>query len=677
MSFDLQYIASVIGTSHASPNGFDKVQPETSTSSNPDGFDEVEPSTSTSSNSDGLDEVHPSTSNKLDVLQPDADILVHTQSQGIQVYIPNKGTDFGCQFNARGDRLMMASFGTQTPTVLVCEASTQVEDDIMQIEAPKMEEEANDEDPTETASPGVSPQKDPLYLPPKVLSDDSTVSESEDEGVENSKGITINAQDDTKFIVFKQELMELLNRCPTCGAVVIEKQQSTQGTQLFVTLTCINGHNYLWKSQPMLDGMAAGNLLTSASILLSGSSYTKVASLADILKLKFLSERSYYNIQDQYLLPVINESWEKEQKSVFEKLGDKELWLSGDGRCDSPGHNAKYGTYTMIDQETDKIVDFNIVQVSEVSSSNAMEREGFKRCMDNIQTKGGKIKVVATDRHVGIRADMKRNYPEIEHQFDVWHLSKSITKKLTEKAKKKDCSELSPWIKSISNHLWWCAETCEGDKELLREKWISIVYHTANIHSWDSADTYHQCAHPPIPRDVARTKRWLRPGSPAHEALKEVVFDKNLLKDIQQLSLCCHTGNLEVYHSVQTKYVPKRQHFSYKGMVARTQLTALDHNTNTGRKQATATKGANQGELQYKLVFPKHTKEWVAKPVLEKKSNDHLKPMLDAIIDRKKQKPQERSATLTATHIPKNIASKPRPPRAEVIAKHTSRFSND
>ena len=109
----------------------------------------------------------------------------------------------------------------------------------------------------------------------------------------------------------------------------------------------------------------------------------------------------------------------KGTKVCFEKLGDKELWLSGDGCCDSPGHNAKYGTYTMIDQETDKIVDFDIVQVSEVSSSNGMERKGFKRCMDNIQTKGGKIKVVATDRHVGIRADMKRNYPEIEHQFDV------------------------------------------------------------------------------------------------------------------------------------------------------------------------------------------------------------------------------------------------------------------
>ena len=89
--------------------------------------------------------------------------------------------------------------------------------------------------------------------------------------------------------------------------------------------------------------------------------------------------------------------------------------------------------------------------------------------------------------------------------------------------------------------------TCEGDKNLLLEKWISIVHHSANIHSWDSADLYHECPHPPIPREKARTKRRLRPGSPAHEALKEVVFDKTLLKDIEQLTLNCHTGTLEVY----------------------------------------------------------------------------------------------------------------------------------
>ena len=214
----------------------------------------------------------------------------------------------------------------------------------------------------------------------------------------------------------------------------------------------------------------------------------------------------------------------------------------------------------------------------------------------------------------------------MNHQFDVWHLANSVTKQLTETAKKKDRSELSPWIKSVSNHFWWCADTCEGDKELLREKWISVVQQTVNIHHLDSAELCHDCAHPPIPRNVARTKRWLRPGSPAHEALKEVGFDKTLLKDIQQLTCSCHTGTLEVYHSVQTKYLPKRQHFSYKGMVARTQLAALDHNANTGRAQATSSKGESEGELRYKVVYPKRSKEWIAKPIMEKTTRDHLYP---------------------------------------------------
>ena len=138
--------------------------------------------------------------------------------------------------------------------------------------------------------------------------------------------------------------------------------------------------------------MAAGNLLMPSAILLSGATYTKIATLAEILGLCIFSEKTFFTIQDSYLFPVINEVWEQEQNTVFNDLKGKDLRLSGDGRCDSPGHSAKYGTYTMIDQITDKIVDFQVVQVSEVTSSNAMEREGFKRCMEHIQGKGGKGK---------------------------------------------------------------------------------------------------------------------------------------------------------------------------------------------------------------------------------------------------------------------------------------------
>lgn len=390
-------------------------------------------------------------------------------------------------------------------------------------------------------------------------------------------------------------------------------------------------------------------------------------------------KKTFCDIQNEYLFPAINDHWlqARKQESTITDIGNKDLWLSGDGQCDSPGYSAKYGTYTMLDQHTDKIVDFHVIQVSEVSSSNAMEREGFDRCMANISNKGAKIQVVATDCHIGIAADMRRHHPDKTHQFDVWHLAKSITKKITSKSKEKECEELLNWSKSISNHLHWCAETCDGNKELLREKWISVLYHVADIHSWDSANLYHECQHPPIPPDVNRAKRWLQTDSPPHKALRSIIFDRKLLQDIQKLNLCCHTGSLEVYHNVLMKYAPKRQHFSFKGMVARTQLAAIDHNANTGREQTRASKGDNANELRYKLVFPKRTKEWVAKPVKEKTTRDHLRPILDRIVARKEQPRAQRSAGIDTERLAVNIASHPRPPREEVIARLTTRFANN
>ena len=70
---------------------------------------------------------------------------------------------------------------------------------------------------------------------------------------------------------------------------------------------------------------------------------------------------------------------------------------------------------------------------------------------------------------------MKNKHPHIDHQYDVWHLSKSVTKKLTKKANIKGNDDLTHWIKSISNHLWWCSASCNKNAEELVEKWKSIL----------------------------------------------------------------------------------------------------------------------------------------------------------------------------------------------------------
>ena len=187
---------------------------------------------------------------------------------------------------------------------------------------------------------------------------------------------------------------------------------------------------------------------------------------------------------------------------------------------------------------------------------------------------------------------MKKERPQIKHNFDVWHLAKSVQKKLTKKAQTKQCADLKPWIQAIIIHLWWCAKTSEGNGNDCVERWKSIVYHTTNIHHWDGCKHFHECAHPPIPRETERKKRWLRVGSPAHDALKEVAWNKSLLKDIAMLAEFIHTGILEMYHGILAKkYCHKLQHYSYNGMRARTQLAILDHNHNVGRAQAQTKEG--------------------------------------------------------------------------------------
>ena len=105
-----------------------------------------------------------------------------------------------------------------------------------------------------------------------------------------------------------------------------------------------------------------------------------------------------------------------------------------------------------------------------------MEKEGFSRCIEMLESKNVTISRIATDHHVSISSSMNKDHPTINHQYDVWQLSKWVVKKFTNKAKQKGCGELSPWIQSIANHLWWSDATCNGSVDLLREKWKSVLY---------------------------------------------------------------------------------------------------------------------------------------------------------------------------------------------------------
>ena len=75
-----------------------------------------------------------------------------------------------------------------------------------------------------------------------------------------------------------------------------------------------------------------------------------------------------------------------------------------------------------------------------------------------------------------------------------------------------------------------------------------------------------------------------------------------------------HSENLEVFHSVLLKFCPKRIHFSFKGMIARTELAILHFNSVQVAKYAIT----KAGKQIYKHQFSKITNSWVVKKVRDK-----------------------------------------------------------
>ena len=174
--------------------------------------------------------------------------------------------------------------------------------------------------------------------------------------------------------------MILLQRCLICSASATIKKIIKTGSALIVKLKCQNGHEKIWRSQPLRNRLYEGNIKIAAGILFSTNTYIKLHKFFNLAGIHGISKQTYYRIYDKYLRGVVNDRWIREKTFILDSLKQrKSILLSGDGRCDSPGHNAKYLTYSFLDQSTGKIATLSLTQVTEAGNSNRMELIGFKK----------------------------------------------------------------------------------------------------------------------------------------------------------------------------------------------------------------------------------------------------------------------------------------------------------
>ncbi|KAJ8375510.1 hypothetical protein SKAU_G00060900 [Synaphobranchus kaupii] len=101
-----------------------------------------------------------------------------------------------------------------------------------------------------------------------------------------------------------------------------------------------------------------------------------------------ISDRTYFNHQSQLLHPTILWQWKCDQTVLLQQAAqDGDVFLGGDMRADTPGHCAKYGSYTMMDLKANRVIDLQLVQIQKF---------------------------------------LREEKPAIQHFYDVWHVAKGI-----------------------------------------------------------------------------------------------------------------------------------------------------------------------------------------------------------------------------------------------------------
>ena len=250
-------------------------------------------------------------------------------------------------------------------------------------------------------------------------------------------------------------------------------------------------------------------------------------------------------------------SWSLAQSLAVTELKEmknegKVISMAGDGKYDSPGWAAKYCTYIVQSLQSKKIVGLWVAEKSMASSSSKLEPLAAKSIIVNLATEHGLVMdSITTDRSSdlkammsNIHADLPADYPQIIHQYDVWHWIKAVQKDLWAAAKLVSCQALNDWMTSITNMMWWSFSSSIGNVKMLKEKLGSITGHMANVHHFPENSEFRECGHADDAIGGVRTKAWLNPNS---LALTKVVtalhgHQNNRWNDLEMMTQFTHTG---------------------------------------------------------------------------------------------------------------------------------------
>ena len=173
----------------------------------------------------------------------------------------------------------------------------------------------------------------------------------------------VNPGEEKQFIVSESCLATILGRCSTCNGECQSSVVFTRGTMIGTESVCTKGHVRQWESQKCHNRMPWSNLLLAGAVVFSGINFSKCLRFLKHLNVPAICPSTFNRIQSAYVVPATLFTWDFHQTELLDQYQGHVVTLGGDARCDSPGFSAKYGSYTLMDLELGKVVDFQLVQV--------------------------------------------------------------------------------------------------------------------------------------------------------------------------------------------------------------------------------------------------------------------------------------------------------------------------